>query len=167
MPIGEPTMPTEEPKLTDEERARIAELEKSRALSDAELLKGGAEYVVDENGRKELNITNADSEQRYVNSLNEMRACEDNERRVATLVQAVLDEREKEYNLDPNAIAFGDRFSLKVGIIYLDEDGSRHDVMTNTIGLRIEKNSEGQGYLCSNGFVFGIPVERVVSVYRK
>lgn len=50
-------MPTEEPKLTDEERARIAELEKSRALSDAELLKGGAEYVVDEKGEKVLVVT--------------------------------------------------------------------------------------------------------------
>jgi hypothetical protein len=55
MPIGEPTMPTaEEQKLTPEEQAK---LEKSRALSDAELLKGGAEYVVDENGEKRLEVT--------------------------------------------------------------------------------------------------------------
>ena len=41
----------EQPKqYTPEE---IAQLEKSRTISDAELLKGGAEYVVDEKGEKE------------------------------------------------------------------------------------------------------------------
>lgn len=42
------------PKYTPEQ---IAELEKSRTISDAELLKGGAEYVVDEKGEKRLEIT--------------------------------------------------------------------------------------------------------------
>lgn len=35
----------------------MAELEKSRTISDAELLKGGAEYEVDENGGKKLRVT--------------------------------------------------------------------------------------------------------------
>lgn len=42
------------PKYTPEQ---IAELEKSRTISDAELLKGGAEYVVDEKEEKRLEIT--------------------------------------------------------------------------------------------------------------
>lgn len=48
-------MPEGAPKYTPEQ---IAELEKSRIISDAELLKGGAEYMVDENGEKRgLSIT--------------------------------------------------------------------------------------------------------------
>ncbi len=43
--------------LSEEERARIAQIEKERALSDAELIKDGAEYVVDENGEKRLEVT--------------------------------------------------------------------------------------------------------------
>lgn len=47
--------PKFEPKqYTPEE---IAELEKSRTISDAELLKDGAEYVVGEGGEKQLNAT--------------------------------------------------------------------------------------------------------------
>jgi hypothetical protein len=48
-------MPTaEEIKLTPEEQAKI---EKERTISDAELLKGGAEYVVDDKGEKRLEVT--------------------------------------------------------------------------------------------------------------
>ncbi len=43
--------------LSEEERARIAQIENARALSDAVLIKGGAEYVVDENGEKRLEVT--------------------------------------------------------------------------------------------------------------
>lgn len=41
----------EQPKEYTQEE--IAQLEKSRTISDAELLKGGAEYAVDENSEKE------------------------------------------------------------------------------------------------------------------
>ena len=54
-------MDQEQPKqYTPEE---IAEMEKSRTISDAELLKGGAEYSVNEKGEKEnLLVTNEQSE---------------------------------------------------------------------------------------------------------
>lgn len=47
MPIGEPTMPTPEEQ---------AKLEKSRTISDAELLKDGAWYVINEDGEKILKV---------------------------------------------------------------------------------------------------------------
>ncbi len=48
-------MNPEKPKqYTPEE---IAEMEKSRTISDAELLKGGAEYIVSEEGEKVLHAT--------------------------------------------------------------------------------------------------------------
>ena len=43
-----------EKQYTPEE---MAELEKSRAINDAELLKDGAEYKVDEKGNKHLEVT--------------------------------------------------------------------------------------------------------------
>lgn len=47
-------MSTEGPKkYSEEERAKIAELEKSRTISDAGLLEGGAEYVVGDSGEKD------------------------------------------------------------------------------------------------------------------
>ena len=52
-----PKLTPEEPKLTPEERVRIADIEKDRAFSVVELLKGGAEYVVDENGEKHLKLS--------------------------------------------------------------------------------------------------------------
>ena len=41
----------------------IAEMEKSRTSTDTELLKGGAEYVVDEEGEKRLKMTSGQLEQ--------------------------------------------------------------------------------------------------------
>ncbi len=50
----------EQPKqYTPEE---IAELEKSRTISDAELFKGGAEYEVDKEGKKLLMATEKQKE---------------------------------------------------------------------------------------------------------
>ena len=54
-------MPEGKPKYTPEQ---IAELEKSRTISDAELLKGGAEYVVDEKEEKRLGITKKQLEEK-------------------------------------------------------------------------------------------------------
>lgn len=51
----------EQPKQYTQEE--ISELEKSRTISDAELLKGVAEYVVDEKGEKRLNITDPQLEE--------------------------------------------------------------------------------------------------------
>ncbi len=39
-------------------KEEIAELEKSRTISDAELLKNGAEYMIGDNGEKELLVNN-------------------------------------------------------------------------------------------------------------
>ncbi len=48
---------------SEEEQKEIADLEKSRTISDAKLLKGGAEYVINENGEKEnLLITHSQIE---------------------------------------------------------------------------------------------------------
>ncbi|HBP01392.1 MAG TPA: hypothetical protein DD454_04255 [Candidatus Moranbacteria bacterium] len=51
--MGEPKMPTPE---------EMAKIQKERALSDAELIKGGAEYVADENGLR-LEVTREQANQ--------------------------------------------------------------------------------------------------------
>lgn len=38
--------------LTENEKDKVAEMEKSRTISDANLLEGGARYVIDDNGQK-------------------------------------------------------------------------------------------------------------------
>lgn len=48
MEIREPKMPTPE---------EVAKMQKERALSDAELIKGGAEYNYDEKGNSRLEVT--------------------------------------------------------------------------------------------------------------
>lgn len=54
MGFGEPKMPTPE---------EMAKMQKERALSDAELIKGGADYAIDKNGNLKLNVTDEQIEQ--------------------------------------------------------------------------------------------------------
>ncbi|MBI5798328.1 MAG: hypothetical protein HZB10_00145 [Candidatus Yonathbacteria bacterium] len=72
--------------------AEQAELEKSRTLSDAELLKGGAEYVVDEKGEKEnLLVTNEQGSKIHKDFEDrETRIQENKEREEAILTAAPL-----------------------------------------------------------------------------
>jgi hypothetical protein len=50
-------METPQNPLSTEEQKKIAEIEKQRTLSDAELLKSGAQYLVDTKGNKRLDLT--------------------------------------------------------------------------------------------------------------
>lgn len=140
MPIGEPTMPTEEPKLTDEERARIAELEKSRTLSDAELLKGGAEYVVNENGEKELDLTHSE----YFNRYPALLGCKSQMEHVDR-VEAILEEINKDRPKREMEIRRAIR-GAEIGyrIFYLNKDGSVGESLA--LRLSVERADKGRDF---------------------
>lgn len=175
-------MPTEEPKLTDEERARIAELEKSRALSDAKLVKDGARYVSDGRGGKKLRLSC--DQNKYFKIVNEIRDCADHKSRVATLLDKSV-QKSKEYDKEYHEYASYDR--IPQYLIYLDGNG---DICENSdvqlLSMRITESGElsfatrrgtnefryhqvmDQGYPSLQGRVEPkscIPLDRIIDIY--
>jgi len=76
-------------ELTNEE---IAKIEKTRAISDADLLKGGAEYEIDDNGDKKLIPTNEQIEAARL----EMNSDLDSKKTLTDKIRAAIGENDKE-----------------------------------------------------------------------
>lgn len=103
-----------------------AKIEKSRTISDAELLKGGAEYVVDKKGNKVLKVANRQS-----NDINEEHIGENERERRRSLYEYVQQEGFKRG--DKIKIKFlpnKDKDFSKLGWSYINPGLSYHNIKT-------------------------------------
>lgn len=125
-----------------------AKIEKERTISDAELLKGGAEYVVDENGEKILSVTIEQCD-----SLEKEHADEQDQelgRRINDVLEAL--------------VVNGDSVSL-TKFFYLNETGiseklQEQGIETDGLEIRIEGRNGPDADLLPPG------ITKVVQIYK-
>lgn len=136
------------PKYTPEQ---IARLEKSRTISDAELLKGGAEYMVDEEGNKVLKVADKD-----IDSINSKHESEIEVERQRLLYEYVQQE----------GIKHGDKVKIKflpdkvseLGWSYISPELMRHGIKTGDERIfYIADNAEFRDCIVA----FTVPIEQL------
>ena len=162
-------MGIETPKQpTPEEQAKI---EAERTLSDTELIKDGAEYVVDEEtGEKRLKVTGYQTGRQLneLNLLNEMEKCTDHKSRVQSLLSSARRETEGEWfkNPDPKA-----QEEIRGVVTYQDDNGEilrAMNVELSELRLREVGTEDGKvWFIVGTKWLSGkdIPIDKVVNIH--